>query len=100
MYLNQYIIEIPKDWIEKEIDSEGQIVFHRIYFFWNRVLQAKTCTRNFQFKSLGKVVRSLSNSRVLSDVTVLLFSDKLLSTSALPCARHRADRTTFPSDLN
>ena len=57
MYLNQYIIEISKDWIE-EIDSEGQIVFHRIYFFWNRVLQAKTYTGNFQFKSLGKVVRS------------------------------------------
>ena len=36
------VIEIPKDWIEKEIDSEGQIIFHRIDFFWNRVLQAKT----------------------------------------------------------
>ena len=26
------VIEIPKDWIEKEIDSEGQIVFHIIDF--------------------------------------------------------------------
>ena len=50
------VFEIPKDWIEKEIDSEGQIVFHRIDFFWKRVLHAKIGTGNFQFKSLGKVV--------------------------------------------
>ena len=50
------VIEIPNDWIEKEINSEGQIVFHIIDFFWNTVLQAKTGTENVQFKSLGKVV--------------------------------------------
>ena len=50
------VIEIPKDWIEKDIDSEGQTVFHIIDFFWNRVLQSKTGTENFQFKSLGNVV--------------------------------------------
>ena len=34
------VIKIPKDWIEKEIDSEGQIFFNRIDLFWNRALQA------------------------------------------------------------
>ena len=49
------VIEIPKDWIEKEIDSEGQIVFHRFDFFWNRALQANTGTANFQFTHLEKL---------------------------------------------
>ena len=79
--------KIPKDWIEKEIDNEGQIVFHIIDFFWNTVLQAKTGTENVEFKSLGNVVwsalclahgnaeveRSLSENKrtVTSDRTLL-----------------------------
>ena len=30
------VMDIPKEWIEKEIDSEGQIVLQRIDHFWNR----------------------------------------------------------------
>ena len=49
------VMDIPKEWIEKEIDSEGQIVFQRIDHFWNKVIQVKTGSGNFQFKTLAKV---------------------------------------------
>ena len=52
------VMDIPKEWIEKEIDSEGQIVFQRIDHFWNKVIQVKTGSGNFQFKTLAKVVKS------------------------------------------